>query len=249
MGCLRILGWVVLFFAVLWGALHLPLVSVRSIRIAESSTADQGLRAEVLSYVTSRMEEYSYGVKGSTRYFFKKDTVSDMVRDTFLKVESVDITSEFFNTWVVTLTGRKTFGTHCEDRGACHLIDPFGIVFSRTTLPVGIVIQMPDAILLGSGMFGEGASAKADFSKVADVVRFLEQYGLVVDEVAIRQDSRVVHLLVRGGVGVWIDASESLYDTTRSLYVVFEEVFPGDDRNSLVSVDVRNPLSILYEKR
>ena len=248
-GFLRTIGWTALFLAVLWGLLHLPVVSVRSVEVVDQSTTDGETRAEVIAFLADLMDEYRYGVRGSTRYFFKREEVADLVRSRFLKVGSIDIDAVFFNRWVVTVTGRKTFGTFCARDDDCYLIDPFGVMFSGTTLPVGVTIRMAGDIRVGEAVFGSDADAWIDFNKITEAVRFLSQYDLVVREVSVRRDSRVVHVQLQNGVGIWIDASESLYDTTRALYIVFERVFIDDDRRSVVSVDVRNPLNILYEKR
>ena len=83
-----------------------------------------------------------------------------------------------------------------------------------------------------------------------EVLAFLEKRQLFVEHVSMRKDNHVVHIKLKNGIGVWIDASEKLYDTTRALYIIFNEVFRESfAQNQLVSVDVRNPLSLLYETR
>ncbi|MDE0243551.1 MAG: hypothetical protein OYG31_02460 [Candidatus Kaiserbacteria bacterium] len=245
---LRGAGWFFLSVAVLWGTVHLPVISVNSVHIDDRTLTDQDLRSEVFSFVTDLLEGYAYGVKGSTRYFFKRDEVAAMVAERFPGIGSVTITRKFFNRWVITSSGRTTFGTVCS-RGDCYLIDPYGIVFDQTTLPAGTAITIDGDIRVGETLFGKSGDEKADFSKVVGTVQFLDSIDVAVDEVALKRDSRVVRIRLAGGIGVVIDASESLYDTTRALYVVFREVFSHPRRQGVVSVDVRNPLSILYEKQ
>lgn len=232
-----------------WGMLHLPFISVRSISVSPESDADRALQNEVLAFAEEMLDERVYGVKGKTRFFFKMSTFESMLQDRFLQTDTVRIESGFWNKWRIFVTQRHSFGTSCIDEH-CLLVDVNGIAFMNTDMHIGTVLTVSDGLMLGEYVFGAVAGAVADFRKIPEIVLFLENNGLFVEHVSLRKDTRVVHIELENTIGIWLDTSEALYDTTRALHIVFEEVFADPDaRKDIVSVDVRNPLSILYERK
>ncbi len=232
-------------------ALHLPFVSVRSISIAPESSIDQAVRAEMLAYAKRMLKKRVYGVSGKTRYFFKKQEFEDLLRTTFLQADAdtIRVESDFLNKWRIVAKERASFGTYCQG-ARCLIIDTKGVAFMETDITVGNTLVISDTVHLGSRVFSDDESAVKDFQKIPEIVHYLESGGFLVKTISLRQDTRVVHIELENGIGIWLDSSEALYDTTRALHIVFEEVFSDTEKQAtIISVDVRNPLSILYEKK
>ena len=230
-------------------ALHLPFSSVRSISMAPESDVDQAVQDNILTYAKSILSNREYGVPGKTRYFFKKQKFEDLLRATFLQADAITVESDLLNKWRITAKKRRSFGTHCADM-QCLVIDTRGMAFMETDITVGSVIVVAGSLRLGEQVFGSDESAVTDFQKIPEIVRYLESGGFLVKTVSLRRDTRVVHIKLENGIGVWLDSSEALYDTTRALHIIFEEVFSDPKKQAkIVSIDVRNPLSMLYEKK
>ena len=245
----RIFCAVGIIVAATFGVLHLPIISVRSVTIDSASDIDSTLRDEILVYAEGVMRERVYGVPGKTRYFFYKDDFEKMLRERFLRARGITIESHFFNIWRITANRRYSFGTHCTD-ARCIVVGKDGFVFMETDIQVGNALSISDSMGVGEYVFGADAAAITDFKKVPEAIVFLERGGMPVKQVSLRRDTRVVYVELVNGIGIWLDASEALYDTTRALHIVFEEVFSDPKKQAaIVSVDVRNPLSILYEQR
>ena len=233
----------------LWGTLHLPFVSVRSVSMSPKSDVEESLHEDILAYAEKHMNERIYGLKGKVRFFFKKDEFEMLLRERFLQADAIAVESDFWGAWHIVAKRRSTFGTHCTPAGDCLLIDTTGFAFMESDMRIGSELRISDMPWLGEYIFGSDQAATEDFGKVSEIVLFLEKNALFVKYVSLRKDTRVVHMQLENGIGIWLDASEALYDTTRALHVVFEEIFVGEDvRKDIVSVDVRNPLSILYER-
>ena len=233
----------------MFGILHLPLISIRSVSIAPESDVGHALRTEILTYTNQTLRKRIYGVPGKTRYFFKKSNLETMLREKFLQAENITIESQFLNKWRITAKKRKSFGTYCT-KTHCLMIDTKGVAFIKTDIVVGSILNIADQLHLGDTVFGSDTAAVTDFQKISEAVLFLENDGLLVKDISLRRDTRVVHIKLENGIGIWLDTSEALYDTTRALHIVFEEVFSNPKKQAeIISVDVRNPLSILYEKK
>ena len=230
-------------------ALHLPFISVQSITIAPESNIDQTIRTKILTYAKKTLSEKVYGVPGKTRYFFKKKEFEDMLRAKFLQANAISVRSSFLNKWHIVAKKRTSFGTHCINT-QCVIIDTEGVAFMKTNIQVGTTITISGELHLGDQVFGGGMVAITDFQKIPEIVGYLEDGGFLVKKVSLRRDTRVMHIELENSIGIWIDVSESTHDTTRSLHVVFEEVFSDPEKQAeIISIDVRNPLSILYEKK
>ena len=229
--------------------MHLPLISFRSVHMSPESDAGDSLQREVLRHTEDLFDSYAYGVKGATRYFFRRGHLERLLEERFPSVETVTTDVSFFNRLGITVKKRFILGTACADRG-CFLIDTNGIVFRETDVPAGYTLIISDDLRIGDRIFREHARAGEYFGRIFPILSFLDGRGLFVEHVSLRKDSHIVHVRLKGGIAVWMDTGQRLYDTTRALYVVFEEVFPGlSERSRLKSVDVRDPLSILYETR
>ena len=230
-------------------ALHLPFSSVRSISIAPESDVDQAVQTNILTYAKHVLSDREYGVPGKTRYFFNKQKFENLLQATFLQVDAITVESDFLNKWHIIAKKRRSFGTHCIN-GQCLVIDTKGMAFMETDITVGSVIIVAGSLHLGEQVFGSDESAVTDFQKIPEIVHYLESGGFLVKTVSLRRDTRVVHIKLENDIGVWIDSSEALYDTTRALHIIFEEVFSDPKKQAeIVSIDVRNPLSMLYEKK
>ena len=233
---------------VVWGALHLPFISVRSVSMTLESDVDRVLRGEVLAYAEELLNERVYGVKGKTRFFFRRNEFEALLRERFLKADTVSVTSDFWNAWYITVMRRYSFGTYCAD-SRCLLVDTKGVAFVETDMRIGVPLIVSDGLTLGEYVFGSDPNAVEDFGKVSEIVLFLENDGLFTEYVSLRRDTRIVHIKLENTIGIWLDADEALYDTTRALYVVFQEIFADPKAlKDIVSVDVRDPLSVVYER-
>lgn len=230
-------------------ALHMPFSSVRSISIAPESDVDQAIQTDILTYAKNMLSDQEYGVPGKTRYFFNKQKFENLLRERFLQADAITVESDFLNKWRIIAKKRESFGTHCANT-QCLVIDTKGMAFMETDILVGSAIVVADSLHLGEQVFGSDESAVTDFQKIPEIVRYLEGGGFLVKTVSLRRDTRVAHIKLENGIGVWLDSSEALYDTTRALHIIFEEVFSDPKKQAkIVSVDVRNPLSMLYEKK
>lgn len=230
-------------------ALHLPFITVQSITIAPESDVEQAVRTKILAYAEEVMSKRVYGVPGKTRYFFKRQAFENILRTNFLQANAISVKTSFLNKWHIVAKKRTSFGTYCPDT-QCFIVDTEGVVFMKTGIQVGVTLTVPETLHLGDRVFGDGASAKTDFQKIPEIVQYLENGGLLVKRVSLRRDTQAVHVDLENGIGIWLDVNESTHDTTRALHIVFEEVFSNLEKQAeIVSVDVRNPLSILYEKR
>ena len=230
-------------------ALHLPFSSIRSVSIAPESDVDQTIQADILTYAKNILSDQEYGVPGKTRYFFNKQKFEDLLQEAFLQADAITVESDFLNKWRIIAKKRESFGTHCTN-AQCLVIDTKGVVFMETDITVGSTIVVADSLRLGEQVFGSDESAVTDFQKIPEIVRYLESGGFLVKTVSLRRDTRVVHINLENGIGIWLDSSEALYDTTRALHIIFEEVFSNPEKRAkIVSVDVRNPLSMLYEQK
>ena len=246
---IRIFSITVIISIVAIITLHLPLIAVRSIAISPESDIDQATRAEMLAYAKRTLNERVYGVPGKARYFFKKKQFENILRKTFLQADTITIESSFLNKWQIIAKKRMTFGTRCVGM-QCVVIDTKGKAFMKTDITVGNTLIVADTIHLGDYVFGSDESAITDFQKIPEVIHYLEESNFFVKSVSLRKDTRVVYIDLENGIGIWLDSSEALYDTTRALHIVFKEVFSDPVKQAeIVSVDVRNPLSILYEKK
>ena len=233
----------------MFGIVRLPLISVRSVSITPKSDVNHLLRTEILAYTNQTLRKKVYGIPGKTRYFFKKGNFEAMLRKKFLQAEDITIESQFLNKWHITAKKRKSFGTYCTNTH-CLMIDAKGVAFIKTDIVVGRILNIADQLQLGDAVFGDDEVAATDFQKISEIVLFLENGGLLVKDISLRRDTRAVHINLENGIGIWLDTSEALYDTTRALHIVFEEVFSDPKKQAeIISVDVRNPLSILYEKK
>ena len=229
-------------------ALHLPFISVQSIAIAPESDIDQTVRVKMLAYAEKILSSKVYGVPGKTRYFFKKQEFENMLRTNFLQVDGLSIKSSFLNKWHIVARKRTSFGTHCHET-RCFVVDTMGVVFMETDIQIGPSLTISSVLHLGDQIFNNNISAITDFQKIPEVVGYLEDGGFLVKKVSLRQDTKIVHIELENGIGIWIDVNESTHDTTRALHIVFEEVFSDPEKQAgIISIDVRNPLSILYEK-
>ncbi len=229
-------------------ALHLPFISVQSIAIAPESDIDQTVRTKILTYAKKALSDKVYGVPGKTRYFFKKQEFENMVRTNFLQADAVSVKSNFLNKWQIVAKKRTSFGTYCSDT-QCLIIDTEGVAFMKTDIQVGTTIAVSNTLHLSDQIFDDGISAITDFQKIPEIVQYLENGGFLVKKISLRRDTKVVHIELENSIGIWLDISESTHDTTRALHIVFEEVFSNPEKLAeIISVDVRNPLSILYEK-
>ena len=245
----RIVSAVAIIVIVTAVALHLPFISVRSITISPESSIDQAVRAEMLASAKRTLNERVYGIPGRTRYFFKKQQFENILREAFLQTDTITIESSFFNKWQILAKKRTTFGTQCIGM-QCLVIDTKGKAFMETDITVGNTLIIADTIYLGDYVFGSTESAIIDFQKIPEVIHYLENSSFFVKSVSLRRDTRVVYIKLENGIGIWLDSSEALYDTTRALHIIFKEVFSDPAKQAeIVSIDVRNPLSILYEKK
>ena len=209
---------------------------------------DHVLRAEMLTHAKKTLDKRAYGMSGKTRYFFKKGDFEASLREMFLQADTITIESSFLNKWHIVAKRRKSFGTHCTN-ARCLVVDTKGVAFMEADIVVGNILNISEGLHLGDAVFGSDETAVTDFQKIPEAVQFLEDGGMLVEVVSLRRDTRVVHIALENGIGIWLDTSEALYDTTRALHIVFEEVFSDPEKQAgIVSVDVRNPLSILYEK-
>ena len=242
----------VVFFilvVVVWTALHLPFVSVRSVSITSESDADQPLRNAVLVHAENLLDERMYGIRGRAHFFFRKDVFESRLREHFLQADTITVSSDFWNKWYITVMRRHTFGTHCTG-SHCLLVDTKGIAFTETDMHIGVPLTVSDGLTLGESVFGSDADSVEDFGKIPEIVLFLENNGLFAEYVSLQGDIRIVHINLKNSIGIWLDADKALYDTTRALYIVFQEVFTNPEALAdIVSVDVRDPLSIIYERR
>lgn len=231
------------------GAVHLPFIAVQSITIAPESDVDQAIRTKILTYAKQVLDDRAYGIPGKTRYFFKKQEFEDQLRTNFLQADAISVKSSFLNKWHILAKKRTSFGTHCSNT-QCLIIDTEGVAFMKTDIRVGTNIAISDTLHIGDQLFSGDLSAITDFQKIPEIVQYLEEGGFLVREVSLRRETRVAHIKLENSIGIWLDTSEALYDTTRALHIVFEEVFSDPKKwAEIISVDVRNPLSILYEKK
>ena len=252
--CLKFVVTLVVIFGGVYGALYSPVLTVQSVKFSADSGIDDDKRREVLAYVDELFADREYGISGRTRYLLRRDVVRDMLAERFTEFKRVDIAYEFFNVWRIAVEKREPFGTVCAgEAGECLFVDTDGIVYmrSRDGVRVGVSLYVRDALTVGEMVFAENEETAArDFGTLVGVVQELEENGLFVDQVAVRRDSRLAHIQMNNGIAVWMDASETLYETTRALYVVFQEVLDDESkRDSVISVDVRDPKSILYEEK
>ena len=172
-----------------------------------------------------------------------------MLRAEFLQADNIAIQSSFLNKWKIVAKKRTPFGTHCIGM-QCLVVDTKGKAFMSTDIIIGNTLIMSNTLRLGDQVFGDDVSAITDFQKIPEVVLYLENSGFFIKTISLRQDTRVVHIELENSIGIWLDTSEALYDTTRALHIIFEEVFSDPEKQAeIISVDVRNPLSILYEKK
>ena len=144
----RIALGTILFLGGIWSLMHLPLFSIRSVRVAPASDADATLQREVLVYTENLLSEYTYGIRGSARYLFHRDDVEDMLKQEFLSADNISIDTSFFNIWNLTIKKRDIFGTACTER-TCLLIDTKGIVFRDVDIRAGYTILLPEDIRIG----------------------------------------------------------------------------------------------------
>ena len=246
----KIIIFLVLSISLVWGALHSPLLSIRSAKISIESNIDKELQKEVMLYVNSLLDTYSYGIKGGTRYLFKRGTIEDMILEKFLQINSVNIRSKFLNVWNIEIQKREVFGTFCKAE-ECFFVDTQGVVFGSSDMQIGTSIKVRGTPDLGEVVFtGSSESSMRDFNALVESVRYLEENGLFVDGVEVLRDSRAVNINLNNGITVLLDASETVYNTTRALHLAFNEVLDSEQkRNKIVSVNVRDPLGILYEER
>ena len=246
---IRFFTVIVLSLCVVWLVLHLPFLTVRSVSVSDQGSADQELRSDVLVYADTLLQERAYGLSGKTRYFFQRDEFVKMLRSRFLRARDIVLRTGFWGAWEVEVAQRETFGTFCVDE-YCLLIDAAGFVFMETTMHIGSDIRMFDGVSLGEYVFGADEEAVRDFSTISAVVLFLREKELPVSYISLQPDTRVVHLHLENGIGIWFDSSGALYETTRALHIVFEEIFSDAVAQAgIISVDVRNPVSIVYERR
>ena len=230
-------------------ALHLPFISVQSINITPESDIDQAIRTNMLTYAKKTLNDKIYGIPGKTRYFFKKQEFESMLQANFMQADAISIRSSFLNKWHIVAKKRTSFGTYCQGT-QCLIIDTKGFAFMNTDIQVGTTITVSGTLHLGDQIFGKSASAIADFQKVPEIVQYLEDGGFLVKKVSLRRYTQVVHIELENSIGIWLDINESTHDTTRALHIVFEEVFSNPEKQAeIISVDVRNPLRILYEKK
>lgn len=247
--CIRSMLMVAAIVIITATAFHLPFISVQSITIAPESDINQVVRTKILTYAEKTLSERAYGIPGKTRHFFKKQEFEDMLRTNFLQADAISVRSSFLNKWHIIAKKRASFGTYCRNT-QCLIIDTNGMAFMETDIQVGTTLAVSNKMRLGDQVFGDDASAITDFQKIPQAVQYLEEGGFLVKRVSLRRDTRVVHIELENSIGIWFDTSEALYDTTRALHIVFEEVFSdAEKRAEIISVDVRNPLSILYEKK
>lgn len=238
-----------LFIAIFWGISHLPFFAIKTITVSDQSDASQGLLDDILMYSETLLEERMYGLKGRTRYFFQRDKFEQTLREHFLQISSMNLEPDFLGSWKMLVTQRNTFGTFCTNE-QCLLVDPTGFAFMETDMHIGNDLRIFDSIALGEYIFSSDKGAIRDFSAIPAVILFLERKDLPVSYVSLRSDTRVVHLHLENNIGIWFDSGEALYDTTRALHIVFQEIFSDPiAQTNIVSVDVRNPLSIIYERR
>ena len=230
------------------GIVHAPFISVQSVSISPDSDVDQLLRTEILAHTKHALKGRKYGIPKKTWYFFNKDGFETTLRETFSRADAIAVQADLFNTWSITAKRRRSFGTHCTKK-QCLVVDTKGIAFMKTNIRIGNTLIFSDTIQVGDSVFTEGTKAVQDFQKIPEVVVFLENNGLPVKAVLLQRDTRVVRVDLESGIGILFDASEALYDTTRALHIVFKEIFTDTRKQTGITlVDVRNPLSILYEK-
>ena len=247
--CIRIILGVAVISIITIVAIHLPFISVQSVAIASESDIDQATRTKMLTYAEKALSNRVYGIPGKTRYFFKKQEFESMLRTNFLEANAISVKSSFLNKWHIIAKKRTSFGTYCSDK-KCLVIDTEGVAFMSTNIQVGTHLVISETLHIGDQIFGKDALAIMDFQKIPKIVQYLENSDFLVKRTSLRRDTRVVHIELENGIGVWLDVSESTHDTTRALHIVFKEVFTDPEKQAeIVSVDVRNPLSILYEKR
>ena len=247
--CVRIALVVAVMSIIAVTAFHLPFISVQSVTIAPESDIDQAVRTKILTYAEKMLSDRAYGIPGKTRYFFKKQEFENILRTNFLEADAISVKSSFLNKWHIIAKKRTPFGTYCTNT-RCFIIDTGGVAFMDTNIQVGTTLAISSTLHIGEQVFGNSKSAIIDFQKIPRVVQYLENGGFLVKKVSLRRDTRVVHIDLENGIGVWLDVSESTHDTTRALHIVFKEVFSNPEKQAeIISVDVRNPLSILYEKR
>ena len=246
-GFFRVSVAVAVLAAVSVSLMHLPLIAVQSVEIDPASEGTEILHEEVLAYTRGFLGEYRYGIRNSVRYFFRKGAVEERIRERFLHTDTVTITGRFFNRWSVLLMKRETFGTHC-DGAACFLIDMNGLVFANTdTVRPGRVVTVSGGVSVGDYLFadedGAGGTGADNFRKLEKVLTYMEERGIFVRAVAVRKGSHDVHITPEANPGIWINMNESIYDITRALHVTFFEVFPEEERKSVSSVIICDPLN------
>lgn len=246
---IHLFAGIILSFFIVWLIFHLPFLTIRSISVSGQGDADQELRSDVLMYAETLLQEREYGLSGRMRYFFQRDGFVDALRSRFLRARDIVLRTGFWGAWELEVAQRETFGTLCINEH-CLLIDSTGFVFMETAMRIGSDIRMFDGVSLGEYIFGADEEAVRDFGTVPAVVLFLREKELPVSYISLQPDTRVVHLHLENGIGIWFDSSEALYEITRALHIVFGEIFSDPVAQAgIVSVDVRSPLSIVYERR
>ena len=252
---LKIALALIVLFGTVFAAVYSPLLSVRMVKIAPESDIDRDKRKEIITFVDDIFAERMYGIPGRMRYLFKRNEVTAMLTEHFTEFRRIEVQYVFFNIWSVVGETRQPFGTICM-QDACLLVDTDGTVYMRSKrsdahIAQSTALSVREVPRVGEPLFiDRPETAARDFGTLVGVVEFLEENGLFVNQVAVRRDSRLAHIKLNNGIAIWMDASEKLYDTTRAIHIVFQEVLKDAGvRGGIISVDVRKPNSILYEER
>ena len=229
---------------------------ILSLRVGDVIVSDNSvITKDVSLYVDDVLKETWYGIPLANIFFFNTGEIVKRIESRFLSVEQVKIDRTFLKIIDISLETREVFGVQClnDNDSECTLIDRYGFVFGRTNIKTGVLIEAPIKIMPGKLVFvGDEVTSRKKFNTIYNVVRELEKKNIFTRKIEVFPDINNVKLHLQDyGIEIEIDVENSLQDTTRELYFLFEEIFfeGSKERESLKYIDVTDIGMIIYEKK
>lgn len=237
---------ILIFIALsVWGIFNTKVLSVRNVNILVVGYSDPreatNLRLDIQNFIDAEFKKRVYLLRGSTRYLFSSSNIETLLTEEFSLVSRVEISWKFFNLWNVVAVKRDVRYQACsEGDGKCYFIDENGVPFLEAEvldLDLKIFSDVEPELL-------KPVSSPETFKKLNLILDFLNENFIYIKEIHLSNELDEIVLITTSDIEITISSEESVYETTRALYIIFKEL--NQDNVEFNFVDIVTPNVIKY---
>ena len=223
--------------------MHL-LFSVRDVTYTIDGLRDNeetaSLETSIDMFLYETLEAEDQIISNRVKFLLFQDSLADVLEEEFPTIFDTDIKYAFFNNLDIAIQKRKLFGSICEGDEECVVVDEQGVPFDYSQLLIGKQIHTTEKEI----KILKPITSPAVITMTKSIIAYLESLEIGVTDVFFSQEE--MHSIVRTdkGIDIRFSAENTVFETTRALYIVFNEIFNG--RQNLSEIDITDPNVIRY---